>query len=186
MNPLGIIHQFYPPGSKTCEILVRHSEQVAKKSLEIAGKLSHAKADLIFLEQAAMLHDIGIFMTRAPLLGCFGKKSYICHGYLGRELLDTLGFPLHALVAERHTGAGITLANIRDKGLPLPLRNMVPVTLEETIVCFADKFFSKTPGKNRDEKSMETIIMELESIDPYHARRFSAWVDRFIPSLEQA
>lgn len=128
-----------------------------------------------------MLHDIGIFMTRAPSLGCFGRHPYLCHGFLGRELLDKLGFPDHALVAERHTGAGITVANIKGNGLPLPLRDMVPLTVEEIIICVADKFFSKTPGQNNEEKSMATVIKELESIDPGHGARFSAWMNELIP-----
>ncbi|ACN17834.1 conserved hypothetical protein [Desulforapulum autotrophicum HRM2] len=181
MNPRDIIHEFYPPGSKACEILLRHGEQVAQKSIEIAALTSHPDLDLVFLEQAAMLHDIGIFMTEAPGLGCFGSRPYLCHGFLGRELLDKLGFPAHGLVAERHTGAGITEVNIRENGLPLPRRDMIPLTTEEIIICVADKFFSKSPGNNIREKSMETIINGLESIDPSHAARFSAWVNELIP-----
>ena len=180
INPTEIIHEFYEPGSRVSEILLRHGEQVAQKSLKIAAFVTHSEIDLLFLEQAAMLHDIGIFMTRAPNLGCFGRHPYLCHGFLGRELLDNLGFPGHALVAERHTGAGITEMNIRENNLPLPLRDMVPLTIEEIIICVADKFFSKTPGLNRKEKSMETVIKELESIDSGHAARFSAWVNQWV------
>ena len=180
MNPTEILHEFYEPGSKASEILLRHGEQVAQKSLEIAAAVNkHSEIDLLFLEQAAMLHDIGIFMTDAPAIGCFGSHHYLCHGFLGRELLDDLGFPDHALVAERHTGAGITELNIREKNLPLPLRDMVPLSVEEIIICVADKFFSKTPGHNKEEKSMETVIRELESIDPGHVARFTAWAREF-------
>ena len=179
INPTQLIHEFYEPGSRVCEILLRHGEQVAQKSLEIAAAVTHLEIDLLFLEEAAMLHDIGIFMTKAPELGCFGSHPYLCHGFLGRELLDNLGFPDHALVAERHTGAGITELNIRENNLPLPLRDMLPLTIEEIIICVADKFFSKTPGQNRKEKSMDVIIKELESIDPGHAARFTAWVNQW-------
>ncbi len=182
MNPKEIILEYYPSGSRACDILMRHGEQVADKSLEIAGRLSHLNPDLDFIREAAMLHDIGIFMTKAPGIGCFGKHAYLCHGFLGRELLDTLGLPGHALVAERHTGAGITRANILDQGLPLPCRDMVPETLEETIICVADKFFSKSPEKDTGEKSRETVINELARIDAAHAQRFSQWADQLIPS----
>ncbi|MCP4116234.1 MAG: phosphohydrolase [Desulfobacteraceae bacterium] len=182
MTPEEIILEYYPRGSKACEILMRHGEQVAEKSLEIAGRLSHLSPDLDFIREAAMLHDIGIFMTKAPGIGCFGEHAYLCHGYLGRQLLDSLGLPAHGLVAERHTGAGITKANILDQGLPLPCRDMVPETLEETIICVADKFFSKSPGKEHMEKSREIIFNELADIDVTHARRFSQWADRLIPS----
>ena len=53
------------------------------------------------------------------------------------------GFPRHALVCERHTGAGMSLQSIIDQQLPVPHRNMVPVSLEEQVICFADKFFQR-------------------------------------------
>ena len=40
--------------------------------------------DKDFLYEAAMLHDIGIFLTDAAGIHCFGDKLYICHGYLER------------------------------------------------------------------------------------------------------
>lgn len=95
------------------------------------------------LEEAAMLHDIGIFMTDADGICCFGSYSYICHGYLGADLMRKEGFPRHALVCERHTGAGISLQSIIDQQLPVPHRDMVPVSLEEQVICFADKFFQR-------------------------------------------
>ena len=90
-----------------------------------------------------MLHDIGIFMTRTPELGCHGKHPYICHGILGSDLLKKEGQPELALVCERHVGVGISKADIHRHRLQLPKRDMIPVSIEEQIVCYADKFFSK-------------------------------------------
>lgn len=179
VDPLEIIGRFYRPGSQGYQILVDHSRRVADKSLEIAAGLTE-NLDLEFIENAAMLHDIGIFQTHAPAIGCRGDFPYICHGYLGRELLDRLNLPrAYGRVAERHTGAGITRDNIQEARLPLPPRDMVPVTLEEKIICCADKFFSKSP-ENRDRSmTREKIIEELHRITPGHARRFSRWADEF-------
>ena len=47
--------------------------------------------DIEFIRTAALLHDIGIFMTHAPKFGCFGDHPYLAHGYLGRELLEREG-----------------------------------------------------------------------------------------------
>lgn len=58
----------------------------------------------------------------------------------GADLMRKEGFPRHALVCERHTGAGMSLQSIIDQQLPVPHRNMVPVSLEEQVICFADKF----------------------------------------------
>lgn len=66
MQPLKIIQKYYEVGSKSYEILVAHSELVTKKALEIAKKVPHLNPGLKFIEEAAMLHDIGIFLTNFP------------------------------------------------------------------------------------------------------------------------
>ena len=65
-----------------------------------------------------------------------------------------------ARVAERHTGAGITAEEILDKGLPLPVTDLVPVTELEKLVCYADKFFSKS-GDIYKEKSLDKVISSM-------------------------
>lgn len=180
MDPMTLIEKYYPQGAPLYAILVEHSQQVAQKSLEIASKLTHLNPDLDFIEKAAMLHDIGIFKTRAHSIGCNGEAPYICHGVLGRELLDEEGLdPAFGLVAERHTGAGITLNNILAANLPLPLRDMVPISLEEKIICCADKYYSKSPKKKRIIMTRDLIIKELAEINPGHARRFTQWAEEF-------
>lgn len=143
MDALAIINKYYPEDNELKHILLTHSRSVADKALWIAGKHPELNLDKQFLEEAAMLHDIGIFMTDADGICCFGSYSYICHGYLGADLMRKEGFPRHALVCERHTGAGISLQSIIDQQLPVPHRDMVPVSLEEQVICFADKFFQR-------------------------------------------
>jgi len=180
MNPVAIIEKFYEPGTGLYEILMNHSRKVAHKSLEIAGTLGHMNPDLEFISKAAMLHDIGICFTRAPSIGCSGTHPYVCHGYLGRKLLDENGLPPeYGLVCERHTGAGITKANIISNNLPLPHRDMVPVTLEEKIICAADKYHSKSPKNQGHVPTTEEIIKNLEKIGKDHAQRFAAWAEEF-------
>jgi len=180
IDPVEIISRFYDPDTKLFAILVAHSRKVAAKSLEIARGVAHLKPDTDFIEKAAMLHDIGIFKTSSPKIGCTGKYPYVCHGYLGRELLDGLGLPREfGLVSERHTGAGITLENIIEGDLPLPRRDMVPITLEEKIICCADKFYSKSPKKQGNIMTRKTIEKSLAKLNPDHAERFAAWADEF-------
>ena len=88
MDPIKIIQKYYSIDSKTYQLLISHSEAVTKKALEIAKHVPHLHPDLKFIQEATMLHDIGIFLTDAPDLGCSGDKPYICHGYLGREILE--------------------------------------------------------------------------------------------------
>ena len=126
MNALNIIDKYYPEENELKRILLTHSRSVADKALWIADKHPELNLDKAFLEEAAMLHDIGIFLTDAPGIFCFGDKPYICHGYLGADLLREEGFPRHALVCERHTGAGISAESIIKQDLPIPHREMLP------------------------------------------------------------
>ena len=66
MNPLDIIAKYYPVGSEAYRILVIHSRSVADKALAIARMHPEMNLDLTFVEEAAMLHDIGIFRCNAP------------------------------------------------------------------------------------------------------------------------
>jgi len=155
MDPLVIIRKYYKKDSDLYNILISHSTDVMNKALSIAKKHPELNIDTDFVKEAAMLHDIGIFLTNAPSIHCYGIAPYVCHGYLGRELLDAEGYPLHGLACERHTGVGISLEEIEIENLLLPRRDMRPVSIEEKVICFADCFYSKTNlGK---EKSIEKI-----------------------------
>jgi len=179
MNPFDIINEFYNPGSRSYQILVKHGQQVAKKAVDIAKRVLHLKPDLTFIKEAAILHDIGMFKTRTPELGCSGKYPYVCHGYLGRELLEKKGFPAHALVCERHVGTGITAEDIKRHKLPLPQRDMVPISIEEQIICFADKFFSKNGQLADKEKPAEDILNSLRRYGPDKVACFQSWMRLF-------
>jgi len=157
MNPFKIIDKCYEKNSPAYAILVEHSKMVAGKSLEIAARVKHMNPDAAFIEEAAMLHDIGIFMTNEPGIGCYGDKEYICHGYLGRELLEQEGLPRHALVCERHVGVGLSLDDIERQNLEVPRRDMLPLSLEEKIICYADKFFSKRIDQLHVERPVEEV-----------------------------
>ena len=177
MNPYQIIEKYYDKHSKLYEILIIHSEQVRDKALEVVDKHPELHADRKFIAQAAMLHDIGIFLTDAPVIECFGEKEYVCHGYLGSEILMKEGFPLLALVCERHTGTGLSLQYIIDNKLPLPHREMLPISIEEQIICYADKFFSKT--KLGKESNAEKIASKLGKYGKIHSQRFLEWHKKF-------
>jgi len=179
MKPIEIIRKFYRPGSRAYDTLVSHSEQVTQKALDTAAGVPHLEPDPAFIAEAAMLHDIGIFLTDAKLLGCRGAQPYLMHGPLGKELLDKKGLPRHALVCERHVGVGISAKDIVTHGLPLPVRDMLPVSIEEQIICYADKFFSKNGRGGGREKSIAEILPEIEPYGPDKVKRFKGWVALF-------
>ena len=111
MNPLDIIAKYYPVGSEAYRILVIHSRSVADKALAIARMHPEMNLDLTFVEEAAMLHDIGIFRCNAPDIDCHGDAEYICHGYLGAELMRAEGYPRHARFDEENNLATAELMN---------------------------------------------------------------------------
>ena len=75
-------------------------------------------------------------------------------------MLENEGLPRHALVCERHTGSGLTVDDIRNQNLPLPLRDMTPHSIEEKLVCYADKFYSKSGDITR-EKQFERVAESM-------------------------
>ncbi len=134
--------------------------------------------DMAFIHEAAMLHDIGVFLCHAPEIGCYGDAPYICHGYLGADLMRREGYPRHALVCERHTGTGLSLELIRQRNLPVPHRDMRPQSLEEQLICFADKFFSKI--KLNSEKPVSKIREGLAAYGNDDILRFDGWCKLFL------
>jgi uncharacterized protein len=178
-SPAAVIAGFYKPGSKAFVLLMRHGQQVAEKSLRVARNVESLSPDFIFIEQAAMLHDIGMIRTNTPALGCYGRHPYVCHGILGREMLAELGFHDHAMVCERHVGTGLTAIEIEKQELPLPARDMVPVTIEEKIIAYADKFFSKHPDRQEGEMPFADVVRDLERYGRRQVETFLSWAKMF-------
>lgn len=179
IDSLEIINKYYPLGSEIHYLIVKHSEQVKNKALSIAQKHKEIVFDLQFIEEAAMLHDIGIFLCDAPRIHCHGPNQYIQHGYLGADLLRAEGLERHALVCERHTGVGISLEMIKHNKLPLPQRDMLPLSLEEQMICYADKFYSKT--QLGETHSIDRIRKSLSHFGESEVRVFDHWHLLFDP-----
>jgi uncharacterized protein len=179
MDIIKMIEKYYELDSKAYYFLIHHSKLVAKKALQVAERVKELKPDFKFIEEAAMLHDIGIFMTYAPKIGCYGFHPYISHGYLGREILEKEGLHQHALVCERHVGVGLTVQDIENNKFPLPKRDMTPFTLEEKIICFADKFYSKKEHSLEKEKSVPEIREIIAKFGDDKLKQFDEWLEFF-------
>ena len=180
MDYQAIINQYYPEENKLKHILLAHSRSVANKALAIVDQHPELHINRQFVEEAAMLHDIGIFKCNAPGIQCFGNAPYIQHGRIGAELLRNEGYPQHARVCERHTGAGLTKKAIIEQELPLPQQDFLPETTEEKLICYADKFFSKT---HLDiEKTFEQAVKSLAKFGCEGVERFIVWHNMFEPT----
>lgn len=174
-----IIDKFYPCENELKHIFMVHARKVAGLSLELAARHPELSMDVNFIEEAAMLHDLGIFLCDAPRIYCNGDKPYICHGYLGAELLRSIGLPRHASVCERHTGTGITKEIIEREGWPLPLRDFTPVTLEEQLICFADKFYSKTKYLET-ARTLDQVRESMRKISDESVKKIDIWAEMFM------
>lgn len=177
MDYQKIIDKYYPEDNELRAIIMRHSRDVADRALAIADRHPELGLDRVFLEEAAMLHDIGVFRTDASGIQCFGTEPYIRHGIIGAEIMRAEGFPRHARVCERHTGTGITREAIRQLELPLPDRDFMPETLEEQVICYADKFFSKSHLER--VRTVEQASASLAKFGEEGVARFRKWAARF-------
>ena len=178
MNAGALLEKYFI-NADALAIILEHSRLVAAKALRIADSLAGMAIDRQFIEEAALLHDIGVCRTASPRLGCHGDEPYIRHGIIGREILEAEGLPRHALVCERHIGVGLTVADIVNQGLPLPAREMVPVTIEERIISFADMFYSKKTGAVHVEKTSDEVRKGLRKFGEEKLVIFEEWLREF-------
>ena len=178
MDYSKILEKYYRKNSDLYKILIDHSAAVTGKALDIVTRHPELGINRQFIEEAAMLHDIGIFKTHAPSIRCFGREPYLRHGILGAELMRQEGYPEHARVCERHTGAGLTKEEIATQRLPLPVVDLLPESLEEQIICFADCFFSKT--RLSQEKSIDAIRWKIRRFGARSLGQFDKWCESLL------
>lgn len=185
LKPADLIDRYYLPHPVARRILLEHSRQVSRRALAIARAqiLRGENPDLQFVGEAAMLHDIGMIFTNAPDIGCHGDAPYLQHGVIGARLLNSLGLPAHARVCERHTGVGLTATEIEQGNLPLPRRDLLPETLEERIICYADLFYSKDPNSMHKSKNSKKIRRQLERYGNDKPLIFERWLAEFEPGI---
>ena len=150
MNYQAVIYKYYPEDDELRHILITHSQSVARRALQIVSSHPELHLDAQFVEEAAMLHA---------------------------ELMRREGFERHARVCERHTGAGITCQQIESQNLPLPHQDFLPETMEEKVICYADKFFSKTHLDR--EKTIQQAEKSLTKFGEEGVLRFKEWEKMF-------
>jgi uncharacterized protein len=116
----------------------------------------HIKANRELVTVGALLHDVGVYK-------CLSNKNeslmpYIRHGEEGEKILVEEGYPSEITrFASHHTGVGLTSEDVENQNLPLEKKDFIPVTLEEEIVAYADKFHSKKPCFNNYESQVEDL-----------------------------
>ena len=177
MNAISVIQKYYPADNALRRILMRHSMDVARKALSVARRHPELPLNRQLLHDGALLHDVGIFLTDAPGIECFGTEPYLLHGKLGSDLMRREGWPEVARICERHTGTGLTAEIITAQHLPLPPADYRPETLEEQVICYADKFFSKNHLDR--ERTPAEVVRSLQKFGAQCVAQFEAWHGRF-------
>ena len=206
MDYLALLHRYYPEDNALRRMLLHHSRQVCARALQIVERHPELGANRNLVEAGAMLHDIGIFLTDAPGIHCHGTAHYILHGSLGAQLLRNeakqlkkeklqeeqlkeeqpqaihLQEELHfyealARICERHTGTGLTRQTIIEWGLPDPQQDLLPETIEEQIICYADKFYSKSHLER--ERTITQTLQSLEKFGDEGVEKFRHWTELF-------
>lgn len=180
---MNIIQRFYPDDNMLRHILLQHSRSVRDYALACCQRHPELQLDTQLVADAAMLHDLGIFRCHAPGIHCEGSEPYIRHGRIGAELLRDIAhkegrdLEPYARVCERHTGAGLTAREIVEQQLPLPPLDFLPETTEEKLICYADKFFSKSG--DRKEKTPKHVKKSLARFGEAGLKRFLEWEQLF-------
>lgn len=130
--------------------VIEHCLTVTKIAMRIATlfKTKGYYVDIRLIESGAMLHDIGRSVAHG-----------IEHGVIGGQIARKIGLDEDvARIIERHVGAGLTPDEAKKNNLPRG--DYVPKTLEEKIVCYADKL---TEGSREVgiEVEVEKLAFEL-------------------------
>jgi uncharacterized protein len=109
--------------------VIEHCQAVAKLALQLARQLEakNHQINLQLVEAGALLHDLGR-----------SKTHKVDHSIIGAKIAQEEGLPEQVIsIIKRHVGAGITAEEAQWLGWPKD--NYIPQTLEEKIVCYADK-----------------------------------------------
>lgn len=179
-----IIYTYYQRDSIAFTYYYTHCVKVTELALILANNNNHLNLDTEFILYGSMLHDIGIIHTNAPEIGCFGEFPYIAHTYLGRQMLEKEGLPGIALVCERHIGTGLSKEDIIAANFPLPHYDMLPISYEEKLICYADKFYSKSEKHLTTPRTVEKIRKKILKYGEDKLEKFDDLVTLFGPVEE--
>lgn len=114
------------------ERVIKHCIAVAELALEIAAANKNKNIDEELIFTGALLHDMG----RA-------RSHGVEHGFLGGEMAKASGLDDRLVrIIQRHVGAGITAEEAKQLGLP-PI-SLMPETMEEKIIAYADSLIEGT------------------------------------------
>jgi len=174
-----IVDEYFLPESEGRKYYLTHVTKVTELAFHIIESKGIKRVDRELVLYGGMLHDIGIVRTKAPKIGCYGDFPYIAHSYLGKEMMEEKGLNEVALICERHIGVGLTREEIESNDLPLPRRDMLPLSLEEKLICYADKFYSKSEKYLVNPKPKAKIRSNMQKFGKENLKRWDLLEELF-------
>jgi len=121
--------------------------EIAEGLCEDLAESLKEQVDMELIRDGALLHDIGVYVVQfEDFQEDESLPIYIEHGFKGAEIIiqEGLGDKL-ARFARTHTGVGLTREDMEEIDIAVPISDYIPITMEEELVCYADKFHSKYP-----------------------------------------
>ena len=191
-----LLHHSRQVCARALQIVERHPELGANRNLVEAGAMLHDIG--IFLTDAPGIHCHGT--AHYILHGSLGaqllrneaeqlKEEKLQEVQLQEVQLQEvepqaiqLQEELHfyealARICERHTGTGLTRQTIIERGRPDPQQDLLPETIEEQIICYADKFYSKSHLER--ERTIPQTLQSLEKFGDEGVEKFRHWTELF-------
>ena len=167
------------------ELVWTHSDIVRQIAIRLADKLYKDKGIKInreILEAGALLHDLGMYNCYDDELYINSNINPLMHGFVGGEIVrsEDLGEEL-ARFCEVHIGTGLTQEDIKREKLDVEIKDYIPVTLEEELVTYADKFHTKYPAF----ESYEVTSVKISKYDPNRRVKLDNFRKKYgVPNLE--
>ena len=191
-----LLHHSRQVCARALQIVERHPELGANRNLVEAGAMLHDIG--IFLTDAPGIHCHGT--AHYMLHGSLGAQLLRNEAEQLKEekrqevqlqevelqevqlqevqLQEELHFyEALARICERHTGTGLTRQTIIERGLPDPQQDLLPETIEEQIICYADKFYSKSHLER--ERTIPQTLQSLEKFGDEGVEKFRHWTELF-------
>jgi uncharacterized protein len=180
LKEIETLHKKYAPNDRLFDLVFTHCKIVRDIAVQIAidKKLSVNEELLI---TGALLHDIGTYAFIEQFEKT-GESKYYQHAVAGYQIVKNEGVPEDVCkIVQHHMRLGLTKEQIKYESLDIPLEDYSPVTTEEEVVMYADKFHSKKPQFN----SYESYLSFIQQFGKEQVVKFESLSKKLgIPELE--
>lgn len=175
------LHQRYAPNTVVLQLVYEHCQIVAEIALWC---VEHKRLNVNkrILEASCLLHDIGTYALYSENDQSKNDHNYKQHAIFGAALVLEEGFDVRiASAIKTHVLMGLSKKEIVKNGFGMPHKDYLPETIEGRLLCYADRFHSKTPVFNAYGPFLERISETL----PEQAKKLQLAAKEFgLPDIE--